>query len=650
MEKGYYHAPTIYQNTVVFGCEDDLWTVPAKGGVARRLTANLGHSAHPALSPDGTLLAFTGRDEGESEVYVMPAVGGQTKRLTYLGVDSKVVGWTPSGEVVFSSNTAQAFSQLTNLYAVNPVDGQSVVLSVGSAVSASFGPDGGVVIARHVTDIARWKRYRGGLTGDLWIDKVGDANWQRLIQLDGNVAQPLWLNKRIYFVSDHEGVGNLYSCSVEGDDLHRHTDHDDYYVRHPATDGQQIVYQTGADLHIFNPQTEQSQLIKVEFYSPRVQRQRKFVYASPYLEGYDIHPQGHSVVITARGKTFSFYNWEDSIKQHGELNGVRYRLATWLNNGTQLALISDATGEERLEIHCQSAQTEPETLADLDIGRPRGMKASPTKNQLALSNHRHELMLIDLDDKTRTVLDHSPYNNIQGFAWSPDGRWLAYGFSESSQTSCIKLCELETGQTHVITNPVLRDINPSFDPDGKYLYFISYRTFNPIYDSMQFELGFPWGTKPYLITLQADLPSPFLPIPRAPGAKPTPLNNNDNDADKDDKGDNQVDQTEQEDQASNAANISQASTNETAASKPAVEDKVPSSEQDDKNKDAENTTDKPSRLKIDLAGITTRVIAFPVAERRYRQIKGISGAVLFTSWPLEGTIGQRWRPWWYPSR
>lgn len=598
-EAGYYRFPTLHQDTVVFVCEDDLWTVPASGGIARRLTSNLGQASWPALSPDGSRLAFTGRDEGHPEVYVMPAAGGPARRLTYLGALSRVVGWSPDGRsVIFASNAAQPFSRLYYLYAVSPEGGEPQQLPTGPAMSISYGPDGGMVIGRNTTDLARWKRYRGGLTGDLWIDSDGSGEWRRLIKLEGNVALPLWIGERIYFVSDHEGVGNLYSCSPTGEDLRRHTLHTEYYVRHPATDGRRIVYHAGADLYVYDPRTNETQQIEVEFHSPRVQRSRKFVDADDYLQGYAIHPEGHSVVVVSRGKPFTMANWEGAVVQHGEPNGVRYRLAAWLRDGKRLVVVSDAAGEEALEIHPADGSQESERLDGLDIGRPASLVVSPKKDEVALSNHRNELILVDLEGRTARVLDRSRHSRMRGIAWSPDGRWIAYGFFDTQQTSIIKLCRVETGETWPVTRPVLRDVGPAFDPDGKYLYFLSYRDFDPVYDNLHFDLNFPWGVRPYLITLRADLPSPFVPVPRAPGEKASDESKNDGER----------------------------------------EDKAPEHDE----KDEQTKEEKEQLVEIDLEGIADRVLAFPVSEGRYGQIRGIKGKVLFSSYPIEGALNQSW--------
>ena len=605
--QGYVRYPTIYRDHIIFVSEDDLWLISSEGGRAERLTAGVAEASYPRFSPDGALLAFVGREEGPSEVYVMPALGGLAQRLTFQAATScRVSGWSLSGdEILYASNSGQFAPRFETIYAISPREGQPRQLRVGLANAISYGSRGGVVLGRNINvrEFSHQKRYRGGRVGHLWCDVSGDGEFQRLLRLDGNIADPCWVGERIYFLSDHEGVGNIYSCTPFGEDVRGHTDHQDFYARHMSSDGQRLVYHAGADLYLFDPATGEVRHLDAELPSMRTQRNRKFVSAANYLDSYALHPKGYAVALTTRGKAFSTGNWEGPVLQHGELDGVRYRKLNWLNDGKRLVTVNDATGQESLVVFNPEDASEPKTYAEIEFGRAVSLVVSPADDIVALTNHRSELITIDLEAATSRVLDRSDYGPIRGVAWSPDGRWLAYGFSFSNQQTAIKLCNLETGETHFVTEPVLEDVSPSFDPDGKYLYFLGYRILNPVYDNLQFDLSFPRGVKPYLITLQRDLRSPFIPEPKAPDEK--------------DKG------KEKE---------------EVDSGKEQGDSKEPPREE---NNNQEEATKKPPAMVIDLEGITSRAIPFPVAEGRYYAVRGIKGKALFLLYPIQGSIYQQ---------
>jgi tricorn protease len=660
---GYYRFPTIHDDTVVFVCEDDLWTVSVHGGIARRLTSNLGEVDSPAQSPDGQWLAFTGREEGPPEVFVMPAPGGQAIRLTFLGSDASVVGWTPdSAEIVLASSHASPFRE-TSLYAIARQGGEPRLLPVGPAVSISFGPNGGRVIGRHTSDISWWKRYRGGKAGDIWIDATGSGQWRRLcaarngdegagVRLPGNVARPLWIGQRIYFLSDQEGVGGLYSLPAAAPDAaqcspQRHAQHDEYYLRHISSDGRRIVYSAGGDLYLFDPAADTSSLIEIQLHSPQVQRNRRFADPARHLQHYTIHPEGFAVALTSRGQVFSMANWEGAVSQHGAattpVDGVavaaQHRLATYLHDGERLVLSSDAEGEDALEVHRIDGSEPARRLSGLDIGRPMALLASPTRDQVALTNHRNELFVVDLEQGAARLLDRSPYAGMLGVAWSPDGYWLAYGYPNSEQTSIIKLAEVDSGATHEVTRPVLRDKEPAWDPEGKYLYFLSARDFDPVYDNLHFDLNFPRGVRPYLLTLQKDLPSPFVPTPRAPGKKRGKKNGDDGDDDQVEPHAEAVVHASEPglhaealpDSPEPAAEADQSEPLAGGATQEQAQEEGPQEEEDE-------------RIQIDLEGIADRILAFPIEDARYEQIRGIEGKVLFSWWPIEGSLHSRRPP------
>ncbi len=610
MLDGYYRFPTIYKDSVVFVCEDDLWTVAAEGGIARRLTAGLGEISWPSLSPDGTSVAFVGREEGQPDIYSMAADGGHPHRLTFLGdYACRTAGWTADGRIILAHSAGQPFDSMSHLYSLHPHNGKLEKINVGPARAISFGPDGGIVIGNNLRSPAHWKRYRGGRTGQIWVDRQGDGQFESLLDLPGNLDSPIWLGERIYFLSDHEGIGNIYSCTPSGDEIRRHTEHHEFYARNAASDGRRIVYHAGADLFIFDPSQGESKQIPIEHYSSQTQRNRKFVYTARYLDDWTLHPSGKAVAITSRGKAFTFPNWEGAVLQHGQAHGVRYRLLEWLNDGHRMIAVSDEGGEESFVLFegDESAVTTTTIFEGLDIGRPLAVKVNPKKDQVLFSNHRYELLCLNVEDRTLTLIDRSKVSRISGFDWSPDGQWVAYSASISLQRTALKLWKAENGEIVTITDPVLRDVQPSFDPAGKYLYFLSYREFDPVTDNIHFDLGFPRGIRPFLITLQENLKSPFREA-------------------------SDIQALSSKEGVDEAAAAGSENTPTSDAKK---------SEQKEVDK-KQSESEKPVRIDID--GIRDRIIAFPVTDGRYGRILGVKGGkVLYTRFPIEGALSQAGR-------
>ncbi|MCA9795866.1 MAG: PD40 domain-containing protein, partial [Candidatus Eremiobacteraeota bacterium] len=540
-------------------------------------------------------------------MFVLDTTNWESRRLTFLGGDTRATGWSrDSRRVIFATNAGAPFGRVFQLGSVPVEGGLTELLPWGPAAHIDYAPKKGAVLGRHTWDPARWKRYRGGTAGQLWVDPKEKGEFEVLIELDGNLTRPLWVGKRIYFGSDHEGVCNLYSCKPDGRGLQRHTDHEDFYLRHPASDGERIVYQAGGDLYLFDPTKKKSKRIQIELRSPKPQRARKFVNPYHYFEGYDLKKEGDQLAVTVRGRPFAFANWEGAVHQFGERDGVRYRCARWA--GDKVLCVSDANGEERLELHQRGE--EPELIGeDYDIGRALGLEVAPDGKLALLANHRHELHLVDLEERTVRLIERNPFSRINGACWSPDSKWIPYSFNISRQDAEIRLFEVATGEIRAVTGSAFYDFAPDFDPDGNYLYFLSCRDFDPVRDNIFFELSFPKGVKPYLVTLRADQPDPFRPIPRGPGEdpkKPTPKS--------DDKAEEKAEEATEE------------AVEEGAEEKPADEDKPKK----------EESKDKP--ITIDFEGIQQRVLAFPVGEGRYGKIMGLPGKVLFSYYPVESAL------------
>ncbi len=577
---GYYRWPSVHGDWLYFVSEDDIWRVPLAGGRAERLTAGRGATMRPFVSPDGRLLAFSGREEGDIEVYVMDSAGGPLRRLTWLGAPAVVCGWTPGGEIVFASSAGRPFPGWQELFAISPEGGEGVRLPYGLANAVAYGESGALAIGRNVGEPARWKRYRGGTVGQIWLDPKGTGDFRRL-EMDGNLASPTFAGGRLFFLSDHEGVGNVYSVTAEGDDLRRHTDHEEYYARGLQSDGERLVYFAGGELYRLLIGSD-SERVEVDYPGQRTQRERRFVAAGQYLEDYDLHPEGHRVAITTRGQLWQMGTWEGPAVRVGA-SAARVRLGRFLGQSGDMVAAVDVDGEESLAVLGGDGSVKT-IFAGLDLGLVTELSASPDGAKVAVATVRRRLHVVDLATGDGRLAAESDFGQIQDLSWSPAGRYLACAFPDSERTTAIMVYDLEDGQLHRATQPVLADVRPAFDPDGRYLYFLSERVYNPVRDQLVFDLGFPHGMRPYLLTLRQDLRSPFEPLPEPEGK--------------------------------------------------------PSGGAETEKEPAEHGDDQPSDPEIEFEGLSERIVAFPVKDGIYGQVAGLGGKVLYTVRDAEGELGQ----------
>ncbi|MBP2477470.1 tricorn protease [Crossiella equi] len=512
---GYLTSPSIAGDTVVFRSRDELWAVAATGGAARRVLA--GAADGPVLSPDGSLVAYA----RGGEVHTVSVHSGEVRRLTWLGAASRVCGWAPDGRVLFASDSALPFAapDYTHIHAV-PVDGgEPEALPWGWAWDAAVDPEHGVLLGRHTwydPVTAGFKGYRGGRKGQLWVaDGAEGSGFRPLLDLPASLHSPHWAGGRVYFLSDHEGQGGLYSCAPDGSDLRGHTEPDEYYVRAARSDGTRTVYQQGGRLRLLDLRDGTVRPIRVEL--PAAPPQRVVVDLAQRLSDASPSPDGRRVVLETRGRV-AVVGGPGGARHLGQANGVRYRRPRWLADGRRIAVVGDAPGEDRLELHDVDSGALLRRF-DADLGRPAELVAAPAGELVALTNHRLELLVVHCGTGEVRRLDRARWETytigmngggITGLAWSPDGSWLAYSKPSSFAGRTIVLCEVATGRTVAATRPEFRDFSPAFDPSGRFLYFLSHRVFDPVRDNlMLFEMSFPRTVRPYLIPLRREEFSPF---------------------------------------------------------------------------------------------------------------------------------------------
>ncbi len=582
MQKGYYRQPSVFKDQIIFISEDDIWKVSLQGGKAERLTSNLNVLSYPHFSPDGKTIAFIGKEEGNEEVYTMPAEGGPIKRLTYVSLfRSNISGWSKDGnQIYFSGSFQEPFYKNFTLSQINKDGGLPEKLNLGHGKHISYGSRNRCVIGRNTLGVERWKRYRGGTSGVLWIDKNGKGIFTEWEGVNGNYANPMWIGERIYFISDHEGIANIYSIKPNGSDLTPHTFHNEFFCKEATTDGKTIVYSNGADIYSLHINSGESSIIPIQYYSPKVQLQRKFVDAASYLQGYDIHPKGHSLTINSRGKSFEITNWEKQVHHFPSKDGIRQRLIRYFNSGDQFLMITDEGGKEQIEIHNKKTN-KINVLKNLHFGRANEIKISPNDKFVALVNHKAEIILIDLIKGKLNIIAKSAELFIPGFNWSKDSNWICFANKNANHTGNISVYSLKTKKVNIITENTFLDHSPSFSSCGNYIYFLSNRIFNPVYDTIYFDLNFPKSTKPFCVVLNKEAKNPFLPQPLTPG-------------------DEDVDESLFWDHKTKSKKIHQ--------------------------------------VKIDFEGITQRVIAMPIEEGIYEDLKVTDHFILTLSRPIKGAL------------
>ncbi|MCG7525920.1 peptidase S41, partial [Streptomyces sp. OfavH-34-F] len=305
-QPSYLRYPHVQGDQIAFTAEDDVWLAPLDGGRAWRVSADNRPVTQPRISPDGTLVAWTSTRDGAPEVHLAPADGGPSRRLTHWGdARTTVRGWTPEGDVLVTSTQGQVSLRRTWARAV-PVDGGPArTLPYGPVGSLAYGPGGRVLLlsATMGREAATWKRYRGGTAGKLWIATGDDPlDFVRVhAGLDGNIECPMWVGERIAFLSDHEGVGALYSSLPDGTGLRRHTPVDGFYARHATTDGTRVAYASAGELWLLDGLESEPRRVEVRLGGQRADLQPYPLHADAHLTSASPDRTGRGSAVCTRG-------------------------------------------------------------------------------------------------------------------------------------------------------------------------------------------------------------------------------------------------------------------------------------------------------------------------------------------------------------
>ncbi|MEV5848803.1 S41 family peptidase [Streptomyces sp. NPDC051985] len=620
----YLRLPHLNGDLLCFVAEDDLWlTSIDTPGRAWRLTVDRTKVGHPRFSPDGRRVAYTSWRSLVPEIHLADVDGGPGRQLTYWGsADTQVRGWTPpdregDADILAVASHGQPFSYFTWAYKVSP-DGDP-------GRKLPWGPVSDIQVA-DIDDERRtllltgtpphepagWKRYRGGAMGRLWL------HGQRLLDgIGGHLDSPMFVAGRIAFLSDHEGVGNLYSCAYDGSDLRRHTDHDAFYARHAASDGSRVVYQCAGDLWLVDdlgPDAAPRRL-DVRLSGPRAGRRPYQVPAAQHVDGVSVDETGRASAVVVRGSLYWLTHRDGPARTIADTPGVRVRLPEMLGSTGQIAYVTDAGGEDAVEIaHLPRASGDrpPRRLASGRLGRVLELVSDPLGERLAVAAHDGRLLLIDVAeegvenveagdvdaeevdaedveavnvdgvDGVVTELIQSINGPVRDLAFSPDGSWLTWSHPGIGRTlRQIKMARISDRLVIDVTNGRFEDENPVFTRDGRYLAFLSWRGFDPVYDVHTGDLSFPLGCRPYLVPLSSATLSPFA---LNPDGRPA------------------------------------------AGGLDPVEDEEPG---------------EGGAVTVEVEGLENRVTPFPVTASKYSALYPVAGGgLVWLRWPISGALGE----------
>ncbi|HEY3619617.1 MAG TPA: PDZ domain-containing protein [Candidatus Sulfotelmatobacter sp.] len=632
--------PDVSKNQIVFSYGGDLWLVSRQGGAARRITTHPGQELFGKFSPDGKWIAFTGEYDGNHNVYIMSSEGSEPKQLTFhpggdhlnerMGIHNEVITWTPdSKRIVFLSRRDTFNDWFGQLYTVSIDGGLAERLPLDKGGLTSFSPDGNSIAYNRIfRNFRTWKRYTGGMAQDIWIYDLKNNHIEQMPHTDWTDTFPMWHEGTIYFDSDRgpEHRLNLYSYSVTSREIKQLTHFTDFDVNWPSLGPDAIVFENGGYLYLFDLATQKEQKLTINLPGDRDLARKHWANVSKLITDFDIAPDGKRAAFAARGDIFTVPAKEGSIRNLTRSPGSREKYAVWSPDGKWIAYMSDRTGEDELYIAPQDGLGQEQRITN--DGKVFRLPAiwSPDSKKLLFADKDVRLFYVDINEKKPVLIDQGKYFDLTDYNWSPDSNWVAYSKAAENRNGVIYLYGFADRKASAVTDDSSNSTAPYFDPEGKYLYFLSNRDFNEVLGVYDWEFANPKAGRVYVATLRADEPSPFpvlsdevmappspdvlmLPPPgaQAPGQKPpeTPT---------------KKPKPPMTSQQPSEATKPQAATESEKEQKP-------------------GTRPPLKNFRIDLEGIQNRIVALAIPPANLQNLAAAKGLIFYVSVPVQGLSG-----------
>jgi tricorn protease len=526
-ETGLLRFPAVHGDEIAFSYAGDLYLVGTGGGVARKITQHAGYEMFPRFSPDGKYIAFTGQYDGNTEVYLMPSQGGVPKRLTYtallerddvsdrMGPNNIVMGWkSNSREIVFRSRMIEPNSFNGQLF-ITDIDGDlPTELPLPRGGFCSFSPDGSrLAFNRVFREFRTWKRYRGGMADDIWIY---DFKTRETINLTDNPAQdiiPMWNGDDIYFLSDRDENErmNLYVCHLKDRTTEKLTDFKEFDIKFPSLGDRAIAFENGGFIYLYDLNDKSLKKVTVFIQDDRLGARKELVNVQKNISTFEISPDGKRALFNARGDIFTVPAKYGNIRNLTHSSGIHERNPKWSPDGKWIAYISDRSGENEIYIQNQDGISDPVRLTTGADTYMYEITWSPDSKKIMWSDKKLRLSFVDVESRQVTGVAQASFWEIRDYCWSPDSRWICYSLREANAFNTLYLYSLEHKKNFRITENWHYSTAPAFGPEGKYLFFVSARDFQPVYSWTEYNNAYLDMMRIYLIPLGKKTLSPFEP-------------------------------------------------------------------------------------------------------------------------------------------
>jgi tricorn protease len=481
--------PAVSAGHIAFAYANDLWVAASDGTAVRRLTSHPGIESAPRFSPDGQLVAFTGRYEGNADVYVVPVTGGVPRRLTWHPGSDTALGFTPDGRsVLFASPREVYTTRYQQLFTVPVEGGWPTKLPIPNATKAAIAPDGKTIAYLPLAEpFLQWKHYRGGTHARVLLFDTKTHAVEQVPQPTGrcNDTDPAWMGGKLYFRSDRDGEFNLYAFDPATKAVVRLTRHADFPVLNLAAGGGFVVYEQAGSLHRFDPAAGAATRLAIGVAADLLETRPRFVKGTKYVREASLSPSGARAAFAFRGDILTVPREKGDDRNLTRTAAAHERSPAWSPDGKSIAYVSDESGEYALYLAPQDGKAPARRIDLHGAGFYDDLRWSPDGKKISYADNSRTLWVVDLATSEQAKVDSEPiYGPVRVLhhAWSPDSQWLAYTRNTTTFINRIWLYSPAQKKSFPLTDGLSDSRSPVFDPGGKYLYFLASTDAGPVQD------------------------------------------------------------------------------------------------------------------------------------------------------------------------